>query len=56
MKVTKEDLTDLIKKLDLHITGLKHPEIDPETRINVTIIGLTSLRDHIENNIDKVEV
>lgn len=54
MIVTQEDLRGLIKKLDMNIQGLKHKDVDSETRINVTIASLTSLKHHIENNIHKV--
>ena len=54
MEVTKEDLRELIKKIDMNIEGLQNKDINPEDRINTTTLGLISLKHHIENNIHKV--
>ena len=54
MKVTTEDLRELMRKLDIEIKGLKNERISHMDRVNITTLGLISLKHHIENNIHRV--
>lgn len=53
--ITKEDMESLVKSLALNINGLKYEDVDPQTRINIAILSLESLKHNILNNIHKMK-